>query len=1008
MAKYDNYPISELAKELEREIEGEVRIDQVTRMLYSTDASIYQIEPLGVVFPRSQADLQSAVEISTQHGVPVLARGAGSSLAGQAIGPALILDCSRYLDRIVEIDPGDHTAIVEPGVILNTLNRVAGKSGLVFGPDPASGERATLGGSLASNATGAHSILYGMSADHLLSLDVILSDGSRAKFETLSLEQAARKAENGSSVEAAFYRAALRIRSDYEQVIRQNWPRTWRRASGYNLNYLLPWAATQPVQWASFNGIVNGEATPYPPILEGQINLAPLFAGSEGTLAIIQQAKINLVPVLPRKILGVLAFDSIAQACDAVPDILEQKPTAVELVPRALIHLARSVPAYAQQLSFVRGDPAALLVVEFAGHDRDQLRQQAQSLGSQVLIAESAQQQHQVWAVRKVGLGLLMSRAGDYKPWSFIEDLSVPVESLGDFVRAMQSILDSHQVEGNFYAHASAGCLHIRPLINLKQESGLAAMRSIAAQAVDLTIQLGGSVSGEHGDGLSRSEWLERMFGPEIIQAFRELKSAADPQWLLNPGKIVAQEDSNLPRMDANLRFGKGYHATGWETVLSFSSQAGLEGAIEQCNGAGVCRKFEGVMCPSFQATREEMHSTRGRANLMRAMISGEFPSGKMAEKTVYEALDLCLACKGCKAECPSAVDMAKLKYEFLQRYYAGPLSGHRRRLRDYLFGYIDRLTRVGYPIAPLVNAMLRSRLGSKLGETLLGLASERPFPRLKTKPLGKLLKDRRNASDQEENQKETVLFLADSFNYYFYPQVAMAGMRALEAAGCLVVLLPVSGAGRTLISKGFLKAAHKHAEMLVTAIKDLDPHGEAAVVGLEPSEIYTLRDEFLDFFPDDRYVEGLAARAWMIDEFLIRPGAGDRPRIQRVVDKEKRGLKKDHKPRQVLLHGHCYQKAQAPAADGLPTGVPATVAMLETAGYQVQVIDSGCCGMAGAFGYEAEHYTLSRQIGELSLLPAVRAAAEEVIIAAAGISCQSQIEDGTPRTARHPITLIL
>ena len=1008
MANYDNYSISELAYKLTREIEGEVRIDKVTRLLYSTDASIYQIEPLGVVFPRSQDDLQAAVTISAQEGVPVLARGAGSSLAGQAIGPALILDCSRYLDRIEVIDPNTHSATVEPGVILNALNRSAGKSGLIFGPDPASGERATMGGSLASNATGAHSILYGMAADHLRSVDVVLSDGSAARFESLPLDQAQQIAENEHSIEAAIYRAALRIRSDYWQAIHERWPRTWRRASGYNLNYLLPWAASKPVRWSSFAGrTAGGQAIPYPPVLDGQINLAPLIAGSEGTLAVIQRATINLMPTLPHKLLGVLAFKGIAEACDAVPGLLEQSPSAVELIPRTLIHLARSVPAYAQQLSFVQGDPAALLVIEFAGENPERLRQQVRSLGSEVLIAESALQQRQVWAVRKVGLGLLMSRAGDLKPWSFIEDLSVPVDVLGEFVRAMQSIMATYHVEGNFYAHASAGCLHIRPLVNLKQVKGVATMRAIAAQAVDLTIQLGGSVSGEHGDGLARSEWLERMFGSEIIQAFRELKTAADPQWLLNPGKIVARSGDSLPKMDSNLRFGNGYQSITWEPVLSFANQAELDGAVEQCNGAGVCRKFEGVMCPSFQATREEMHSTRGRANLMRAMISGQFPSGKMSEKTVYEALDLCLACKGCKAECPSAVDMAKLKYEFLQHYYTEPMNGHRHRMRDYLFAYLDRFVSFGYPFAPVVNTLLRSRLGSSLGESLLGLAPERPFPQLKTKPLGRLLINHRHSLAQPESQKDSVLLLADAFNYYFYPQVALAGVLALEMAGCQVILIPVTGAGRTLISKGFLKAARRHAEQLVTAIKRLDPDGKMPVVGLEPSEIYTLRDEYLDLFPDDPYITRLAEHAWMIDEFLIRPGVEGIPRIRRILEKKNHAPVQEKVVQNVLLHGHCYQKAQPPAADGFPTGVSATVAMLEAAGYQVQVIDSGCCGMAGAFGYEAEHYALSMQIGELSLLPAVRAAPDEIIIAASGISCQSQIEDGTTRAVKHPVTLI-
>jgi FAD/FMN-containing dehydrogenase/Fe-S oxidoreductase len=1015
------FPIEDLSRALRKALRGEVRTDLTARLLYSTDASNYQIEPLGVVFPRNLDEINAAMEISASYGVPILARGAGSSLAGQAIGPALILDCSRYLTDILSIDAQARTATVEPGVVLDRLNLAARAYGLQFGPDPASAERATMGGSLANNATGSHSILYGMAADHLISTQVVLSDGSQALFETISLEEAQRIAGIGRgedtihSREQALYKAAFEIRQKYERVIRQNWPRTWRRASGYNLNYLLHWSPSEPAQWRSYRPGGKWDIY-YPPVPPDGLNLAPLVAGSEGTLAIIRTATVALVPVPEHTVLGVLAFPSVAEACDAVPEILEHGPSSVELIPQIMISAARSVPAYARMCGFVDelaaegDDPAALLAVEFSGDSIPHLREQVQTLGRGALLAETPQQQEQVWTVRKEGLGLLLSAVGNVKPWPSIEDLTVPVERLGEFVRQMEHIMAEHGTQAYFFAHASAGCLHIRPLLSLKEARGIATLRAIAEQAIALVISLGGSVSGEHGDGLARSEWLHDLFGEEIIGAFRMLKRAADPDWLLNPGKIVSQRSAErLPRMDINLRFGSDYRSAAWQPRLDFSRQAGLDGAIEQCNGAGVCRKSDGVMCPSFQATQDEMHSTRGRANLLRAMISGRFPDNQQAEKTVYEALDLCLACKGCKAECPSAVDMAKLKYEFLDRYY----QRTPRRLRDYLFAYIDILAGLGARIAPLANWLTNSPRLSGVRARGLGLSAQRKLPVLHSQPFSRQLNARNQPVSMASKTGESVLLLCDAFNEYFYPQVAMAAVEVLEACGCSVQVLPVLGAGRTMLSKGFIEAAKKHATRLLEVVEKLDPQRQMAVVGLEPSEVYTLRDEYFDLLPADQRVPALAERAYMIDEYLIRPGNGDAARL--VAAMAVNGSNASGEASQpdatnqmkVLLHGHCYQKAQPPAADGYATGVPATRLMLENAGYAVELVESGCCGMAGAFGYEAEHFEVSMKVGELQLLPAVRQASPETIIAASGVSCQSQIEDGADRHARHPIELV-
>ena len=980
---------------------GDIRTDPASRLLYSTDASIYQIEPLGVVIPASQDDLALAVEFCCQNQLPVLARGSGSSLAGQAVGRAVILDCSKHLNRLIELDPEQKTATVEPGYILSSLNRAAARYGLHFGPDPASADRASMGGSIANNATGSHSILYGMAADHILAADVLLANGTHAHFQTeqvSELEKTLGYMEYANPVLAKIYQTVLHIRKENGGILKNRWPQTWRRASGYNLNYVVPFSRSTPPRWYG-----AAEAQPYPPIGPDELNLATLLAGSEGTLAVIQNLKVRLVELPRHTILGVLAYASIPEACDAVPEILELEPTAVELIPRSLIELARSIPAYASQVSFVEGNPAALLVVEFSGEQPESLIHKAKELGEDVLLAITAKDQQQVWAVRKVGLGLLQARHGDRKPAAFIEDLAVPVDKLGYFIRAMDQILAEYGTTGEIYAHASAGCLHIRPILNLKNRQGVEALRSIASQAVGLTIQLGGAISGEHGDGLARTEWMQELYGPDILQLFRELKEAADPEYLFNPGKIIWPEGSNPPKMDADLRFGENYQAVPWKGSLDYSTKAGLDGAIEQCNGAGVCRKSDGVMCPSFQVTGEEMHSTRGRANLLRAMISGQFPDREAAERIVYEAMDLCLACKGCQAECPSNVDIAKLRYEFLQYYYSNQASKrHFRRLRDYLFGYIDRLARLGYRFAPFVNAATQSAFMRHLGAQFLGLAAERPFPELSGKPLRNQI-----GTKGKKGLGQRVFFLTDAFTEYFQPEVGISAIRILEQTGCSVEILPVTGAGRTLISKGFLSAAKRHAAQLVDAIRLVDPDGSCLVVGVEPSEIYTLRDEYLDLLPGDEYLKRLADRSYMFDEFIIRPGSDGRSRLDILLAGRETQRELRQSPAKVLLHTHCYQKAQPPANDGYPTGAAAAYSMLVQAGFEVEQIDSGCCGMAGSFGYEKEHYTISRQIGELKLLPSVRAAPQDTIIVAAGVSCEAQIQDNTARSPVHPAVLL-
>lgn len=1005
--------------ELHKHFTGEIRTDLASRILYSTDASMYQIQPLGVVIPRTQEELHAAVELAVKYKIPVLPRGAGTSLAGQAIGEALILDCSRWLDTILVINATERYAIIEPGVVLSDLNKAASKHRLMFGPDPASAERATMGGVIANNATGAHSIVYGMSADHVLEADVILGDGLLEKWGEID-EKLSMNSEQSKVVSAVFD-----IREKYADAIKQNYPKTWRNAAGYRLNYLLPWGPSAPARWEGM----------YPPVTK--LNLAPLLAGSEGTLAVIRKMKVNLVPKPKQTILVVLSYGSVAEACDDVPRLLTHKPSAVELIPSTIIKAAQSSAGYAREVSWIEGDPAALLVVEFSGDDADSLKTRVRGLDTlannarystsrvAVTIAEPKEDQARIWNVRKVGLGLMDSQPRSARPIAFIEDCAVPVERLGEFVREVEKILFAHGTEGGMYAHASAGCLHIRPVLDLKTARGVESLRSISEAVLELTLSLGGAMSSEHGDGLARSEHLTRMYGADVMDAMRLLKDAADPQHILNPGKIL-----NAEKMDANLRFGVEYQTHGWKPSLSFAREGGFELAVEQCNGQGVCRKTTGVMCPSFQATREEMHSTRGRANLLRELIHDPYAGWQVdrytrkqvytasivnrkseIENSVFSALDLCLACKGCKAECPSGVDMAKLKYEFENEYY----KTHRRPLRDYVFGYFHVVAKMLAPVAPIANGLMEFAPTRKLIARMLGLAEERGLPKFRRRSVFSI----RPAKTSGATRPPVVIFLPDVFSRYIEPQVEDAALEVLAMCGYDVRVLPIVGAGASLLSKGFADAARRHAEKTLGLLNQVDPEREAFIVGVEPPEIYLLKNDYVDLHPDrSDEIQQRGKNVWLVDEFLLRSSEFSAQRVARL-EKQNRVENQDRK---IKFHPHCHQRAEGPAEDGLPSGANASVELLRACGYDVELSDAGCCGMAGTFGYEAEHYALSMKIferfesrgresrewkmeaGNSSIPIGHGVENRKPQIVSTGAACRIQVQHGLGIKARHPI----
>jgi FAD/FMN-containing dehydrogenase/Fe-S oxidoreductase len=971
----DNHKLSELQSLLESRLAGEVRFDPYTRVLYSTDASNYQVQPLGVVFPRHADELSAVVETAASLGVPMLPRGGGTSLGGQSIGPALIIDCARHLHRIRHINPEQRLAVVEPGVTCSALDNAGKPHALHFGAAPSSANRATVGGMIGNNASGAHSIRYGMTADQIVEADVVLADGSLANLAPLSLATARSRAQHGD-LEGGIYRSLLSLRETAADAVRSDWPKTWRRASGYNLDYLVGYSPGQPSNWYA-------APDPYPMLSPGKLNLAPLLAGSEGTLAVIREATVRLVPRPAYTVLLVLPFDSVAEAGDATPGILVTAPEAVELIPRMLITQARRVQDYARRLTFVDGDPAALLVLEYGGDTPEAALAAAGRLGLPGRLLVTPEAQADLWAVRKAGLGLLMLAPGAAKPIPFVEDVVVPVNCLGDYIRCADRILAEHGTHGEWYGHISAGCLHLRPLIDLKTPDGVVRMRAIAEAMVELVAGLRGALSGEHGDGLSRSEFSARLFGPDIMAAFEQIKRTFDPAGLLNPGKVIPLAGEAGRTLDRNLRYGEAYRPIAPPTTFSFAAEGGLLGAVEACNGVGVCRKEGGLMCPSYHVTRQEMHTTRGRANALRAALSGHLPATALNDQQMYDVLDLCLECKGCKAECPTSVDMARVKSEFLAQYQ----REHGVPLRSRLFGEYAVMARLAHFVARPLNWLSGSGVVRSVMEAVLGISRRRRLPAFATQTFRQWF--HRQPKLPAGGNSRVVLFV-DTYTEYNTPAIGQAAVRVLARAGCQVEL--VRGqvcCGRTLISKGLLERARELAARNLDVLAPYAAQG-VPIVGLEPSCLLAMRDEYRDLFPGDARAEALGRRALLIEEFLTqRADDGLRP-VDRLSLKPRRVS--------VLLHGHCHTKALV--------GDRPMLDMLGAAGATVIDSKAGCCGMAGSFGYEREHFGLSQSVGELQLFPAVRALPDAPVLAA-GMSCRTQILDGTGVVARHPIQLL-
>ena len=959
----------EMVEDLRGLVSGEVRFDKMSRALYSTDASIYEIEPVGVVIPRNAEDVIAVVETANRYGVSVLPRGGGTSLGGQTVGHSIVMDFSKYMNDIIEVNEDERWVRTQPGIVLDVLNHRLRDKGLLFAPDPSTSNRGNVGGALGNNSCGAHSIMWGKTVDNVHDLDVVLSNGQTARFGPL--DGAGLEAKMRSEGLAGdIYSRLLEIGEANRDEIIARYPKIQRRVSGYNLDEF-----------------VGGMG----------FNMARFVVGSEGTLVTITEAKLKLVPRPKVTGLGVLHCNDIIQSMEATVVALDIQPAAVELIGSMIIRQAKSNLAYARITDFIEGDPEALLAIEIAGDSVEEVRSgldhlgsvlESRSLGYTFLKLMRPEDQEKVWDVRKAGLGLMMNVPGDAKPLPFVEDCAVSPEHLPDFVRRFDEIVTSNGTQAGYYGHASVGCLHIRPLINLKDQEGVDRMVSIAEEIGDLVLEYGGSMSGEHGDGLVRSWFNRKMFGEQLYSAFRDVKQAFDPNGIMNPGKIVDAQP-----MTENLRIGPDYRPLSLDTGFAFREEGSFTHGVEMCNGQGACRKvLGGTMCPSYMVTRDEEHSTRGRANALRAAMSGALPPDSLTSKRLYDVLDLCLECKGCAAECPSNVDMAKLKYEFLNRYH----SAKGFPLRNQLFGNIAAVSRWGSFFAPVSNWINGLSLVRRMMEQQVGIDRRRLLPPFASQTFVQWFKARGGSPPESATEAPgkpgggLVVLFPDTFTNYNHPELGRAAVKVMEALGYQVIVPPIRCCGRPMLSKGMMDRARDNARHNVDLIHRYVESG-AMLVGIEPSCILSFSDDYTDLTGvDPDRAKAIAGNTMLVEQF-----------VNYAIDQgAELNLDGARLPEKILLHGHCHQKALV--------GTGSAMRVLRSIdGCEPTEIESGCCGMAGSFGFEAEHYDISMQIGEMSLFPAIREQEGDFVVVAEGVSCRQQIAQGTGKRARHLVEVL-
>jgi FAD/FMN-containing dehydrogenase/Fe-S oxidoreductase len=978
---------SPLAQLLAKEMRGDVLFDSASRGRYSTDASIYQITPIGVVVPRDQADVLRVLDIARDQKVAVLSRGAGTSQCGQTVGQALIIDNSRWLCNVIDFDAQARTVTVEPGIVLDHLNAWLKPYGLWFPVDVSTSAQCTIGGMTGNNSCGSRSIEYGNMVHNVLGIDAVLADGTQAHFGSLKTPVQGTRLEG---ILETLKTIATRERGELAERV----PKVLRRVAGYNIDLF---DCQNPRAYTD----------------DGFANLSHLLVGSEGTLAYSRQITLKLSPLPEHKTLGVVNFQSFYKAMETAQHIVKLKPTAVELVDRTMIHLAMENPSFRPVIEkALVGSPAAILLVEFAGQDQAELIKKLDELDTLmsdlglpdcVVKMPEVKAQKALWDVRKAGLNIMMSMKGDGKPVSFVEDCAVPLEHLADYTSRLTEVFNRYGTEGTWYAHASVGTLHVRPILDMRRD-GAAQMRAIAEETAALVREYKGALSGEHGDGLCRGEWVSWQYGPRIHQAFAEIKALFDPDNRFSPNKMI-----HPPKMDdrSNFRFAPGYTVSSTPTALDWSAwnvlrdpmtgvetaagtgvdaSGGLASAIEMCNNNGHCRKFDaGTMCPSYRITKDEQHLTRGRANTLRLALSGQLGTEGLASPEVKETLDLCVSCKGCKRDCPTGVDMAKMKIEARAAW----AKRHGTTLREKLIAYMPRYAGVASRVGGLLSMLEQTPVLGAATKRALGLATERSLPHFKTSFLGRQADQKTLVS----NSGREVLLFVDTFNNYIDTQNALAAQQVLQAAGYTVHLNQRPGerplcCGRTFLSAGMVDQAKAEARRTLDALVPFVKRG-VAIVGLEPSCLLTLRDEFLDYGYGEE-AKLLARHAFLFEEFLVQEQKAGRLTLELKALETKT----------AMLHGHCHQKA----FDAL---TPVQTVLSWIPGLNVSTIESSCCGMAGSFGYEAEHHAASMAMAEMSLLPAIRNRTEGTVVVADGTSCRHQIQDGADAQATHTAVLL-
>lgn len=959
--------------ELREKLSGDLFTGDTMRILYSTDASAYRELPIAVARPKDENDIIHLINFANRMKVSLIPRTAGTSLAGQVVGNGIVVDVSKYMNHIVEINDEERWVKVQPGVVLDELNKALLPYGLFFGPETSTSNRCMIGGMVGNNACGSHSLVYGSTRDHTLEIKALLSDGSKTAFGPLTKKEFISRC-NKNGLEGEIYSKIQGILSDDKNrsEISANYPdpRVERRNTGYALDLLM-----------------NSE--PFVP--QGDtFNLCKLLAGSEGTLAFSTEIKLNLVPLPPKeKALVCIHCNSLEEAFKANLVALKHKPVAIELIDSFIIERTKDNIEQRKNRFFISGEPAAVLVVEFAFDTKEAIDQAAAQL-EQDMLSEGygyhfpviyGNDINKVWALRKAGLGLLSNVQGDRKPVAVIEDTAVLPEVLPAYMEEFNRMLKALDLDCVYYAHIATGELHLRPVLDLKDPGDIELFHTVALETAKLVKKYRGSLSGEHGDGRLRGEFIPLMLGDHVYELLREIKHTFDPNGVFNTGKITG-----TPPMNTSLRYESGQETREIDTVFDFSANMGIVRAAEQCNGSGDCRKseqFAGTMCPSYQATRDEKDTTRARANILREMLTRSTKSNPFDHKEILDVMDLCISCKGCKAECPSNVDMAKYKAEFLQQYY----DANGTPLRSWLVGNITVFNQLGSKIPGIYNAVLKNRTFSGILKSAIGFAQERSIPLLHKETLRQWFNKHRN----KQPQGQLVYLFADEFTNY---NDVITGIRAIEVLnklGYRVEIPKHKESGRTFLSKGLVRKAqllaNQNVELLAGLITDRSP-----LIGIEPSAILTFKDEYIDLTKGETKQKALelAANAYLFDDFIMKEvNAG------RIKKEQFQGA-----DRTIKLHGHCHQKA-------LATTTSTKLMLSLPEGYKVEEIKSGCCGMAGSFGYEKEHYDVSMKIGELVLFPEVRNTGENVSIAAPGTSCRHQIKDGTGRTALHPVEIL-